>query len=161
MKTIYFVRHAKSNWDYVELIDEERPLNKRGLRDAPKMAKFISEKIQKPDLLLTSSAVRTTETADFFAKMFDQVPIKIESQLYHASEVEWFTLLKRLDNELKSVMIFGHNPAITSVVNILSESNIMNIPTCGVASISFDIDQWKSILDSEGTLDFYHYPKGI
>jgi phosphohistidine phosphatase len=161
MKTIFFVRHAKSSWDNVELTDEERPLNQRGLKDAPKMAGFISEKIKQPDILITSSALRTHQTAKIFEKAFHQIPIKIESQLYNASEVEWFTYLKNLNEDYSSAMMFGHNPTLTQVVNIFSDSNIMNIPTCGVASISFKIDSWKEILDTDGILDFYHYPKGI
>lgn len=161
MKKIYFVRHAKSSWDNMELTDEERPLNQRGLKDAPKMSAFISKKIKQPDILITSSALRTHETAKVFAKEFYQVPIKIESQLYNASDFEWFSYLKNLNEDYSAVMMFGHNPALTQIVNVFTESNIFNIPTCGIASVSFKIDSWKEILDTDGVLDFYHYPKGI
>jgi phosphohistidine phosphatase len=161
MKKIYFVRHAKSSWDQEELADEERPLNQRGLNDAPKMSEYISEKIEKPDILITSSALRTHETAKIFSIALNQANIKIESLLYNASEVEWFSYLKNLNEDYSSIMMFGHNPAITSIVNILSDSNIMNMPTCAVASVSFKMNHWKEILDTDGMLEFFHYPKGL
>lgn len=161
MKRVYFVRHAKSSWNYPELSDKERPLNERGQRDAPKMAAFISNMVQCPDTFISSPAVRAFTTAEFFASAFGVRQIDNEEQLYHASEIEWFSVLKKIENQCNSAMVFGHNPAITEVVNILSDSNIMNIPTCGIAAIRFETEYWKDIFDVEAELEFYHFPKGI
>ncbi len=161
MKKIYFVRHAKSSWDNVALSDKERPLNERGNRDAPIMANFISQKIDFPDAILASPAIRTFTTAKIFAKTFNDIPVQIEEQLYSATELIWFSVLKNLDEQYSSAMIVGHNPEITNVVNALAGENIMNMPTCSIAAINFEIDSWKKILDVEGEMKFHHYPKGI
>lgn len=161
MKKIYFVRHAKSSWDNLTLSDKERPLNERGNRDAPIMADYINNKIDVPDAILCSPAVRTITTANIFAKAFNDMPVHIDAQLYNASEVIWFSVLKNLDEKYGSAMIVGHNPEITNVVNALADENIMNMPTCSIAAVNFEIDSWKGILDVEGKMEFYHYPKAL
>ena len=161
MKKIYFVRHAKSSWDDISITDKERTLNERGQRDAPRMAQFISDKISCPDAFICSSAVRTTQTAKIFVSQFEKENLILEDRLYNASEVDWFSVLKNIDASHASVMIFGHNPEITNLVNVLADANIMNMPTCAVAAVNFEMETWKEIMDVEGKLDFYHFPKGI
>jgi len=163
MKKLYIVRHAKSSWDYPELSDEERPLNKRGKRDAPLMAAFIADKIECPDVFVCSHAKRAIKTAEAFSRAFDLSTIDIwqNSELYHASSSVWKKVVLHLNNKYNSAMLFGHNPGLTNFVNQLTGSNIFNIPTCGVAAIELDVSSWEEITNIHGVLDFYHYPKGI
>ncbi|MEQ9290278.1 MAG: histidine phosphatase family protein [Cyclobacteriaceae bacterium] len=163
MKKLYLVRHAKSSWDYPQLSDRERPLNKRGKRDAPKMAAFISEIIPCPELLLSSDAVRAHRTAIAFAEAFGMTENDIlkDEILYHASAPAWEQVVSSLSDGVGSAMLFGHNPGLTNFVNQIANMDIYNIPTCGVAGLSFRTDSWLKVSGGNCKLDFYHFPKGL
>ena len=161
MKILYIVRHAKSSWDYPRLSDAERPLNKRGKRDAPRMAQYLADRIERPDALISSYAIRAKDTAKEFMKALKVNGVDIEPSLYHASVSTWYAVISSLDYTLDSVMLFGHNPGLTYFVNDLCEEAIYNIPTCGVAGIKLNIDSWSRVATGAGQLAFYYYPKGI
>lgn len=163
MKTLYIVRHAKSSWKFPELADIERPLNKRGKRDAPVMAEFISGKIECPDVFLSSPSRRTYDTAAEFVSRFDRdhSELHISHDLYHASSNTWKNVIKEIPNHATSAMLFGHNPGVTDFVNELTHKNIYNIPTCGIAGIELDISSWNEVSETRGQLAFYYYPKGL
>lgn len=163
MKKLYLVRHAKSSWKYPHLSDRERPLNKRGKRDAPKMASFISEKIPCPELFVSSDAVRAYHTAVAFAKAFGMPESEIvkDERLYHASAPAWYQALASLGDDVKSAMLFGHNPGLTDFVNQIANTDIVNIPTCGIVGLSFHTDSWQVAQEQNCQLEFYHYPKGV
>lgn len=160
MKTVFFVRHAKSSWKELGLTDFERPLNNRGLRDAPFMGKLLSNTIQTPDLFLSSSAKRAYKTAKIFAEQFDvsKNKIKKEDDLYHSDTSEILSQLHQLEDKVDSVMLFIHNPGITDIVNYCTKSNIFNIPTCAVAGIEFPVENWQQV-SNNGHLMIYEYPK--
>lgn len=157
------VRHAKSSWDYPQLSDRERPLNKRGIRDAPKMAAFISGKIPCPELFLSSDAVRANRTAIAFAFAFGMAENDIikNERLYHASATTWNQVVSSLSDNVSSAMLFGHNPGLTDFVNEIADADIFNIPTCGITGLSFRTDFWKVADARNCQLDFYHFPKGL
>ncbi len=161
MKKIIFVRHAKSSWDNPELSDHDRPLNKRGLRDAPFMAKFLKEKEQKPDLIISSSAKRALTTANYFAAAFGIEPsaIEVKKELYLASESEVLEVLEKVDDQHKVVLIFGHNPTYTDLVNRFNEGFIDNVPTCGIGVVEANADHWKNLSYVKGQLVAFYYPK--
>ncbi|MDP4680837.1 MAG: histidine phosphatase family protein [Cyclobacteriaceae bacterium] len=163
MKTLLLVRHAKSSWDRSHLSDIERPLNGRGKRDIPKMAEFIKGIIDTPQVFISSPAVRAYSTAIGFANVFNinEKEIARNSGLYHGSKPTWVKLISELDININSVIMFGHNPGITDFVNKMTNSNIYNIPTCGVAGIKLNINSWSDIASNSGKLEFYHFPKGI
>ena len=163
MKSIYLIRHAKSSWDHPYLSDRDRPLNKRGYRDAPRMARHIGSLIEKPEILICSPSNRTNETAEAFLKVFNLPAEQMmqEEELYHAGIRNFVNVLSQLDDQCSTAMLFSHNPGITEFVNQLSDSSFDNIPTCGVAAISVDIDEWRDFSGLGGKLDFYYYPKGL
>ncbi|HMR43813.1 MAG TPA: histidine phosphatase family protein [Saprospiraceae bacterium] len=162
MKTLLFVRHAKSSWDDPELSDFERPLNGRGLKDAPFMAALLSGKMDKPDKIVSSPATRAITTAKFFAKAFkiEEKEILTDRNIYEASTSALLNVIRWLDEDWKTVLIFGHNPAFTDVVNQLSpKTSIFNIPTCGICEITTTADTWLKISSYNSSLKNHYFPK--
>lgn len=161
MKTLYLVRHAKSSWDNPLLDDFSRPLNERGKRDAPSMAKRLKEKRVVLDLLLTSPAVRALSTAKEMAKVLncDEHKVKTLPDLYHASPEKILHILKQVKDNFNIVMLVGHNPGLTEFIDALTELAIDNVPTCGVAAFQLNINSWRELEMKEETLLFYDYPK--
>lgn len=165
MKTLYLIRHAKSSWDDPELGDFERPLNKRGKKDAPNMAKRIKEKRVTPDLMISSPATRAYDTCKEFAKVldYDKDKIKTDKRLYHANEDQILVVIRDFKDRERDdedvVLLFGHNPGLTEFANLLLNENIDNIPTCGVVEAQLDINRWKDAGFGCGKLKFFDFPK--
>lgn len=161
MKRVYIVRHAKSSWGDLSLADIDRPLNKRGKTDSPRMGEICKSKGYIPDLLISSNANRAQSTAKIFCSVFefDAQKLTLENELYHAPEDKYLDACYGLDDNLESVMLFGHNPGITYLANSVSEEYIDNVPTCGVLVIDAKIDHWTDIEFSKCTLIDFIYPK--
>lgn len=156
------VRHAKSSWKNADDIsDAERPLNKRGERDAPFMANLLQRKGISPDLMISSPALRTLSTAKEFAKVFEYLEgrIEVEDKLYLSDAFQVFDVIKKLDDGSDAVMLFGHNPGFTDFVNMFDNVYIDNLPTCGVLSIAFSVGSWKEISSENGKVLWVEYPK--
>lgn len=148
MKTLFLVRHAKSSRDDPSLPDRERPLDERGLRDAPAMGKRLAERKVKPDLLVSSPAVRALTTAHLIADElgYARDDIAIDDRLYASSADDLLGVVHVLDNKLGSVMLFGHNPEFTDLAQRLS-GEITDMPTCAVARFRFDTKAWADVGD--------------
>ncbi len=161
MKTIYFIRHAKSSWSDPTKDDHDRVLNKRGLRDAPFMAKALKGKGAQPDLLVSSSAVRARTTALYFAKEFEIPPedLQIETDIYEAFPQQVLAVVQGLEDRYQEVGIFGHNPAFTSLINAFSQEYLANLPTCGIAKVVAAVDNWVDFDTKHGHLVELHFPK--
>jgi phosphohistidine phosphatase len=161
VKKLFLVRHAKSSWSFPELDDFERPLNKRGKRDAPFMGKLLKEKKIKPDLLLSSPAVRAYITARTIAGEIKYPVKKLQTNelLYHGSIKELIVSIKKTDKKNNSLMVFGHNPGLTEFSNYLTDKYLDNIPTCGIVEIDLRIDDWIEIDEDSGTFINFEYPK--
>ena len=161
MKTIYFVRHAKSSWEDLSLTDFDRPLNRRGLRDAPFMGKLMHAKGLKPDQIITSPAVRAKTTAQYYAEALEVAEEKVQHQpvIYEAFPEDIYRLISGFSNEWKVVYLFGHNPTWTTLANAFSSSFISNIPTCGTFRVDAEVDDWAAFTAQTGTLSEFHYPK--
>lgn len=160
MKTIYLVRHAKSSWKEEGLQDMDRPLKGRGVRDAYSTSEWLAEQGCTPDHVVSSPATRALHTAIIFSKNLE-LPvndIQLEAGIYHAGSKELMNILRGLDDEFSSVMLFGHNPTITDFVNKCIDHRIDNVPTTGVACLRFDAEQWKD-LGKKAELVFFDYPK--
>ncbi|MDF1699142.1 MAG: histidine phosphatase family protein [Saprospiraceae bacterium] len=161
MKRIYIVRHAKSSWSNMSLADIDRPLNKRGKRDAPVMGQKCKELNYVPDQIISSNANRAFSTAQVFRDALgltnDQV--RIEESLYHAPEDTYLEVCFALEETCKSVMLFGHNPGITYLANSVSREYIDNVPTCGVLVIDSSAKSWTDVDFSNSKLIHFIYPK--
>jgi len=161
MKQLILVRHAKSSWDFPSLTDHERPLNKRGKRDAPRMAEYLIQQIEQADCIISSTAERAKQTARHFESVFESTlqDVQLTSELYHASVEEILLQAESINDDFNVVLMFGHNPAYTSVANLFSEDYIDNVPTCGIVGIDFNIKSWAELTADNGKLAFFYYPK--
>jgi len=162
-KTLFLVRHAKSSWKDADIDDIDRPLNKRGLRDAPKMGKYLAGFETKPDVIISSPAVRAFTTAKLIWHElgYESSKIKTEKRFYTFDSQSLLRAIQKISNKFQVVMVVGHNPAITVLVNQLTNSNINNVPTCGVAILGFPISGWKEVKNEKGELIEYFYPKKL
>jgi len=160
MKTLYLVRHAKSSWEF-DVDDHKRPLNERGLRDAPRVAKFAASSLDKPDLLMSSDALRAKTTALFFAKAFNisEKELVLDHKLYDFNGDKLLQVIRTCPDTVDCLMLFGHNNAMTTVVNVFGSNYMDNVPTCGCIAIRFDTKHWKDI--AEGTTIFTYTPKEL
>lgn len=159
-RQLLLIRHAKSSWSDSSLRDIERPLNKRGNRDAPFMAELLKAKNIHPDLILSSNAVRTRSTAKYFIDQFmpELKNVKIDSRLYEASASTILKVINGTPDNISVLMVFAHNPGLTSLHNFISASYIDNIPTCGICCYTFSLS-WQQIKEKSCELDFFEYPK--
>ena len=146
MKTLILVRHAKSSWTDPALPDRDRPLNDRGKRDAPKMARRLAKDGVKPDLILSSPAKRARTTARIIAKALDCRPgdIQVNDRLYAVEAGELLRVIRGLDDKLKRAMLVGHNPELTDLAHRLS-NKVAYLPTCAIAVFAFDAKSWSSV----------------
>jgi phosphohistidine phosphatase len=146
MKTLFLVRHAKSNRDDPSLPDRDRPLDDRGRQDAPKMGKRLAKRDVKPDLLLTSPALRALTTAQLIAEEIDykRKDIVVDDRLYASSAEDLLAVIRALDKKLNRVMLFGHNPEFTDLAHGLS-SEIIDMPTSAVVEFDFDTKAWSDV----------------
>jgi phosphohistidine phosphatase len=162
MKTIILVRHAKSSWKDLSLADFDRPLNKRGKKNAPFMGKKLKKRRIMPDLILSSPAKRARKTARAVAKAiaYPKKKILFDDNMYHASATYLFNMVRDLDDRHVSVMLFGHNPDFNDLASIwLKKNPVDNIVTTGVCCIKFNVDRWQDVRQGTGEFVFYDYPK--
>lgn len=161
-KILYLVRHAKSSWKDGSLSDKERPLNGRGRKSAPKMGMRMRQQGHRPDLIISSPANRAYSTACLIAKELDidVAEIMVHKNLYFAGLISMTDMLEKLDDDYQKVMVVGHNPAMTSLMNTLASTSTINMPTCAIAIIGFDIPSWSELDSVDGDLLGYDYPKG-
>jgi phosphohistidine phosphatase len=160
-KELLLVRHAKSSWDDPYLDDHDRPLNDRGLRNAPEMGKRLQGWGIRPDIWISSTAVRAISTAEVMAEEigFPKEKIQRSKDLYHASATELQKFIAGLDDATDTVVLFGHNPGMTSLVANLYGLTIDNIPTCGVVHIQFEDDTWSAVSSAPPARAYFDFPK--
>jgi phosphohistidine phosphatase len=161
MRTLFIIRHAKSSWDHPGLRDFDRPLNGRGLHDAPKMAAFLRAKGIQPDLLLSSPAKRALTTALFFAKEYDlpETEIARREDIYEASVQDLLLLISSLPDAANTVFLFGHNPTLTDLANQFTEDYISNIPTCGIVRVDTTALSWDKMYEGNSRVVAKYFPK--
>ncbi|MFC2084440.1 histidine phosphatase family protein [Bacteroidota bacterium] len=161
MKILYLFRHAKSSWKNPDLDDIDRPLNKRGKRDAPFIGQLLKKSNIKPDILMSSSANRALSTAKTIAKEigYPIQDIVEDVEIYEASTNELLQIIKNIEDKHDRAMIFGHNPTFTLLSNQLTDTYIDNISTCSFVKIEFNVESWKDIQAESGKLLSFEYPK--
>ena len=146
MKNLVLIRHAKSNWD-APLKDIDRPLSKRGIGDAHITSHHIDQYLPKTFIVWSSPARRAKETAMIYAQNL-AIPLETiiyKDDLYTFDERGLENAIKNCENKYDSLILFGHNGAITDFVNKFGDRYIDNVPTSGVVSLTFDEEDWKDI----------------
>ncbi|MBN2480307.1 MAG: histidine phosphatase family protein [Bacteroidales bacterium] len=146
-KTLQIVRHAKSSWDYEGITDIDRPLKSKGMLRAYQVSGKLKLENQIPQIMISSPANRALHTAIIFARILD-VSLKnlfVSHSLYDASTKQIVDLVMQTSDEIHSLMIFGHNPGFTGIVNHLGKNRIANLPTAGVVTLVFETDKWENI----------------
>lgn len=161
LKMLYLVRHAKSSWEFSGLTDRQRPLNKRGRRDAPLMGQRLAERAIRPELIVSSPAVRALTTAQTIARELSISPddVVLDERIYGADPSELIEVLRDIDDRYDCIMLVGHNPGLTDLVDRLTGEDLANVPTCGIAMLSFALKQWGEVGDAPAQLLDFDYPK--
>lgn len=159
MKKLTVVRHAKSSWKMNDLDDFERPLNARGLQSAPLMADSILTEIGLPEIVLCSTAKRTSETFQLFTEKWGETPkCDFIPSLYLAELHTILKIISDIPQNFSSAMLIGHNPGLTDLINYLGNNRLDNLPTCGVMQLEFGTE-WSNITAHSGKQLFWDYPK--
>jgi phosphohistidine phosphatase len=161
MRTLTLIRHAKSSWSFPGLDDQDRPLNRRGQRDAPLMGRVLAVRGFHPDLICTSLALRALRTAETIAQAVDYpVPrILLDPRLYHGDSDDLLKWVQSLDDRYPWVAGVGHNPGLNDLVDRLAREAPANVPTCGVVEMGFACDRWADVgRDRLDAFDF-DFPK--
>ncbi|MEY3369243.1 MAG: hypothetical protein RI973_2398 [Bacteroidota bacterium] len=161
MKTLCLIRHAKSSWDHPELEDIHRPLNDRGLHDAPFMANMLKARGLQPDAIVSSPAVRAMATALFFKTVLEvkDSNVLVRDAIYEAMPATILHLVRNFSDDFSTVLLFGHNPTLNSVVNMFSEEYISNLPTCGIFLIQAEIGSWADFNQKMPCSCNLYYPR--
>ena len=162
MKELILVRHAKSSWDDATLSDHDRPLNARGIRDAPAMAAWLHSWCPAPDLVICSTAARAVATAQCFldAYQMDETKIVYLRDVYHASVESLLDLIAWITpTDAKRVMVVGHNPTISYLIGHLLGTSV-DVPTCSICVLRFPHQEtWKQLAEAEQVC--FQTPKGL
>lgn len=161
MKTIFIVRHAKSSWKYPRLDDFERPLNKRGYRDAPLMGRRLKKRQVMPERIFASPAVRAAMTARIIAAAlgYPLRDICYSEALYDFSESSLLQVVRQMDDTISKAMIVGHNPAVTALANHVGDQVVSNLPTAAVYAVATAVSRWADIDAQCGKVVFFDFPK--
>jgi len=161
MKQLLLIRHAKSSWDFIDTNDFDRPLNNRGLRDAPTMAKRLVEKKIAPDALISSPAKRAISTARIFADILNIKNSRLIEipTLYEATVEIFYQQINQLSDDHNTILVFSHNTGITDFCNSLTTARVDNVPTCGIFAVKIAIQHWADFENTRKDFWFFDYPK--
>ena len=161
MKLLTLIRHAKSSWKDPGREDFDRPLNKRGKRDAPDMGQRLARGGAIPELIVSSSARRAADTAREIAAQLGSgaVELVFEPGLYLASAGQLLDAVRGVDEHVEHAALVAHNPGITDLVNALTDVRVDNVPTCGIARLRLEVERWSDAEFGRGQLLDFDYPK--
>lgn len=164
MKTLYLLRHAKSSWDSPGAADRDRPLNKRGRRDAPRMGAALAARMA-PIAAHVSPACRAQQTLEGLCAgwpgMAEEAHVT-EEALYTFSTAALFEWIAAHETSAQHLFIIGHNPAMTDLVNVLCGAHLLhNLPTAGFAELALHIDAWDALGQGCGELQYRLFPRDL
>lgn len=158
------MRHAKSSWDYPELRDFERPLNKRGKRDAPRMGSYLRDLGIQPARIYCSPAARTKATAHLLTGEMDipETLIAWHQPLYHGGAYAYLDAVRGTADEVDTVMTIGHNPMTEEAIRMLAGSGFRkSVKTAAIACFEFEIDRWNLAGPDTSELKWFVNPADI
>ena len=160
-KRLTIIRHAKSSWENPDFDDHDRPLNRRGLRNAPEMGARLAKRNWLPDLFLASTARRARDTVALIAGKvgYAEERIVFDDRLYLAEPGKWRGVIDTLAAEATHVASVGHNPGVTELANRFSGEYIDNVPTCGLIDMRFEVDAWADLFAAKPVTFEFDFPK--
>ncbi len=167
MKTIFLLRHAKSDWSDANVADIDRPLSKRGRKAIPRIGRFLAANAGKwsPDVIITSPATRAQKTAHQLARTLNfSGSIRVDEQLYPGRVAGFFAVLRHLPPNVSAPLLVGHNPALEDVAMALMQpetnrTGIIRLPTCGLICLQVELDEWGEISPGSAVLQWFIVPK--
>lgn len=162
MKQLLLMRHAKSSWKQTHLSDDQRPLSKRGLRDLPLMASYLSGEDFIPDHIICSNARRAKDTAErVLMHWFIARPLTLDPGLYTFDGQKLLAKIQSLYDDYNKVMIIGHNPALEEVVCRLCDSAFPGekFSTAGLVLMTSKCDKWSHLERGSCRLEYFQKPK--
>jgi phosphohistidine phosphatase len=172
MKSLYLMRHAKSDWQDPRLDDFDRPLSARGARAAPRMGRYLRENLETPDHILCSTAKRAALTWQLTIEAFEvDIPVTWSDDLYLATPVELTKAVNTLAPPAANVvLLIGHNPGLERLAVILAGSGSRpdalghlkaKFPTAAVAVFECDVLAWTDLRPGRGRLTGFIRPKDL
>lgn len=165
MKTLILQRHAKSDWSNAGLEDHDRPLNERGKKDAPLMAKFLAKQDIKPQQVISSTAVRAVETAKTHIKsgLITKNELEFATELYQFDGSTYPEIIKHISNKLDTVLLIGHNPSLEILAGLLvgTYSFPIRVTTSSIHVFELTIDDWVEFKSGCGQLQWSIGPRMI
>lgn len=160
MKTLLLFRHAKSDWEAGFELDHDRPLNKRGKRDAKRMGQYLAAVGSLPGRVVSSSAVRATKTVELAAAAGDwSCHIAIEDGLYEADPRRILAVIQEQPDASDTLLLAGHEPAFSETASLLIGGGSLRLPTAAIACIEFEVERWADVRAAGGTLAWLITPK--
>lgn len=161
MKTLLMLRHAKSDWGDSSLRDFDRPLAKRGKRDAPRMGAALKERGPMPDLVISSPAARAKATIEAFIPAAGlTLSPQFEGRIYEAPSAELMRIIRNIPDTSECAIMVGHNPGFEDTVSRLTKSDV-HMPTAALACIELSVDRWEDAEDGQGRLLWMLTPKEL
>ena len=162
MKTLWLARHAHSAQAGMGVRDFDRPLSERGRRDVPLVAMKLKQRTAPlPTHVVCSPAARTLETASLFALQFglEEADVQPEGALYLAGEARLLQCCRQLDDRHDSIMLVGHNPAVTELLNRFCDNvSVDHVPSGGCACLRFHVSAWQELAPGTAELYGFDYP---
>jgi phosphohistidine phosphatase len=162
MKTLLILRHAKSSWKKTELADHDRPLAKRGKRDAPRMGQLLRDEDLLPDLIISSSAKRASITAETVAEESGfEGDLRLDRDLYSFDADAYLEALAEVDDIYERTMVVGHNPGLEELLELLT-GEYQRLPTAALAQVELPIQSWAELSEeTQGELANLWRPKEL
>ena len=160
MKTLYVMRHGKAE-DGFDKSDYKRKLNSKGIKRSVKVGLKLKDRKGELDTVICSSSLRTVETAEIMADLFDfpQADIKKHKELYLAPVNVILENIYSLDDSVSNVLLVGHNPGLSELIGSLSRQLTDYLPTSALIALKIDIDKWEEISNANAKIVFSLFPK--
>ena len=162
MKTLYLIRHAKSSKE-LNIADIDRPLNERGYNDSELIGKKLLQEKIKPDLLISSPAIRAFSTALIIARNLEYAEdrIVLNKNLYETSAKDYANEISKTNDSINCIFVFGHNPTISEASEFFLKKNFEEMPTCGVIGLTFKTNKWSDVLSIPASLSLHLFPSSL
>lgn len=163
-RTLLFMRHAKSSWDDSSLKDFDRPLNKRGRKDAPKMGRYLLSLGLMPERIVSSPALRAKQTVELLSDVagINQDQIEWDRSLYDNGADAYINAVHRTPSDVETVLVAGHNPTVEQVIERLSSGRAdRRVTTANIACFKSTADQWSDVSEKNTIFKWLVGPKDI